>query len=96
MQDEQNWARTALVLAARDPRSYMQWALNDEQRVEMKWSRHSRPDLRPENRQEARERSAGLLRHDRIVPRDGNLVAEVGLEALETKTRRTAARIYEW
>ncbi len=44
------------------------------------------PDVRPEDIEEARERLAGLLGRVRLVPEDGHLVAEVGLESLEIQS----------
>jgi predicted nucleic acid-binding protein len=41
-----------------------------------------RPGARPEDVEEARERLSAILGKVRLVPEDGHLVAEVGLEAL--------------
>ena len=44
------------------------------------------PDARPEDIEEARERLAGLLGRVKLIPEDGHLVAEVGLQSLEMQS----------
>lgn len=46
-----------------------------------------RPGTRPENVEQAREHLAAMLGRVRLVPENGHVVAEVGLEALKLQPK---------